>query len=142
MQFGEVSHILEAGENEDAELGETGMGRPASALASILGAMGSHRRFHTGSGMGRTKITLAVGFSEEVAQVTLAQPLLRPVESTHQLTVQQIFNEHWLCVRFSAVCWGYSRSRANRGPVLTELSVWGEGDRRAADGLCPVWSVL
>lgn len=52
MQFGEVFHMLEAGENEGAELEETGMRRPASpvrSLASVLGTVGATEGFTQGA---------------------------------------------------------------------------------------------
>lgn len=44
--------MLEAGENEGAELGETGMGRPARpvrSLASVLGTIGATDGFTQGA---------------------------------------------------------------------------------------------
>lgn len=58
--------------------------------------------------MGRTEFTLAVGFSEETGLGNLGPGFAELVV----LTDQQIFNEHWLCVRFSAIYWGYSMDRA------------------------------
>lgn len=52
VQFGEVFHMLEAGENEGAELEETGMRRPASpvrSLASVLGTVGATEGFTQGA---------------------------------------------------------------------------------------------
>lgn len=90
VQFGElkVFHMVEAGENEDGELGRDWKGK-----ASVWGAIGSHRRFHTGNDRVRSKITMAAGF----VQVTLAQALPKLVEFTHQPMYPQIFNKHWLC---------------------------------------------
>ena len=80
--------MVEAGENEDGELGRDRKGKP-----SVWGAIGSHRRFHTGNDMVRSKITMAAGF----VQGTLAQALPQWVEFTHQPVYQQIFNKRWLC---------------------------------------------
>lgn len=51
VQFGElkVFHMVEAGENEDGELGRDWEGK-----ASVWGTIGSHRRFHTGNDMVRS----------------------------------------------------------------------------------------
>lgn len=125
MRCGGVFPALEAGENEDAALGEAGKGNPAGAVGSpcsVQEAVGGHGRWPRGAAGAERRPPWLLGSVRRLVQGILAQAFLKRVVLTPQPAARQMFDEHWLSVRFGAACWGHSGSRAEARASQSSLS--------------------